>query len=270
MPADKLFMSSVKVPMASLTSSMAISASETVRSKPFFLSSAVSIWPLQYSFFCASSWCSRLRTSTMLSIILSTLSKPPLPAALLPEMAIIKRSRAECSFAPAWRLNPWMIFRAWSRLLAAPVAVCKKLALLALGIVFLKRSRASSSLSTLMVSAKATCSSARVLERTSHSFCLESQPVSNSLKNSWSASKAAWVSERSSLICTMLMPNSPICLVLVSMEAVRADTSLFFAAIISSNDLTPSVSWVVASSKDFCMVSLISLMMPVTSPLEGM
>mmetsp|Transcript_99460 Transcript_99460/g.319161 ORF Transcript_99460/g.319161 Transcript_99460/m.319161 type:complete len:271 (+) Transcript_99460:77-889(+) len=270
MPADKLFMSSVKVPMASLTSSMAISASETVRSKPFFLSSAVSIWPLQYSFFWASSWCSRLRIETMLSINLSTLSKPPLPAAFLPEMAIIKRSRAERSFAPAWRLKPWMIFRAWSRILAAPVAVCRKLALLALGIVCLKRSRASSSLSTLMVSAKATCSSARVLERTSHSFCLESQPVSNSLKNSWSASKAAWVSERSSFICTMLMPNSPICLVLVSMEAVRADTSLFFAAIISSKDLTPSVSWVVASSKDFCMVSLISLMMPVTSPLEGM
>mmetsp|Transcript_54959 Transcript_54959/g.141704 ORF Transcript_54959/g.141704 Transcript_54959/m.141704 type:complete len:235 (-) Transcript_54959:546-1250(-) len=233
MPADKLFMSSVKVPMASLTSSMAISASETVRSKPFFLSSAVSIWPLQYSFFCASSWCSRLRTSTMLSIILSTLSKPPLPAALLPEMAIIKRSRAECSFAPAWRLNPWMIFRAWSRLLAAPVAVCKKLALLALGIVFLKRSRASSSLSTLMVSAMATISSPRVLVRSSQSAPFVEQPFSSSARNFWSAMRDSSASVSSFLSWAIATPRSPTFCDLVSIALVRANSSFFLAAMSS-------------------------------------
>merc|ERR1719510_2827627 len=101
---------------------------------------------------------------------------------------------------------------AFDRIVSKLTLVCTKLAALALGKVFLKRSKASSSLRTLIVSANATNSSARVLDLSSHSAVFVAQLFSRFAKNSLSAISAASVSVKSSFISTISMPSSPICL----------------------------------------------------------
>mmetsp|Transcript_65638 Transcript_65638/g.165390 ORF Transcript_65638/g.165390 Transcript_65638/m.165390 type:complete len:259 (-) Transcript_65638:808-1584(-) len=233
MPSSKLAMSSLNVAMASVASAMAFSSSDNVRSRPFFLSSAWSNCKPQYSFLSSSSFCSCLRTATMLSIILMTLSKPPWLNAFLPESATAIKSSAARSLGDALCEASRTTSKARARSLEAPDANWTKLAP-ALGNVFLNKSSASSSLRTLMVSAKATSSSARVFERSSHSAVFVAQFVSNSLRKFWSARSAASVSERSSFASTMWTPRSPMVLVLDSIEFVRAATSLLLADIISS------------------------------------
>merc|ERR1719223_1134303 len=105
--------------------------------------------------------------------------------------------------------------------------VCIRLAL-PLGSVFLKRSRASSSFKTLMVSARATNASARIFDLSSHSLVFVAHPFSNSAKNFLSAARAFAVSSTSSFMSTISMPVSPISFNLASMEAASASTSSFF------------------------------------------
>merc|ERR1719499_1285680 len=99
-----------------------------------------------------------------------------------------------------------------------------------LGSVFLKRSSASSSFKILMVSARASNSSARTLQRSSHSVCFVEQPFSNSAKNFLSSSKAFLVSSRSSFISTISRPVCPTRSSLDSKAAWFASSSFFFCS----------------------------------------
>mmetsp|Transcript_74283 Transcript_74283/g.215254 ORF Transcript_74283/g.215254 Transcript_74283/m.215254 type:complete len:234 (+) Transcript_74283:3353-4054(+) len=232
MPFSRAAISSVSVAMASFAVAMALSSSEMERCKVFFWSSVVSNCSAQYSFLSSSSLCSVLRTPIMSSTILMTFSKPPWFSDFLPASVSINKSRAACWLLGAAARALTSTSMARLRCFEAPEANCTKLEL-AEGSVFLKRSNASSSLRTLIVSASATSSSARVLERSSHSAVFVAQLSSNPFRNFWSAKSAAWVSVKSSFICTMLTPNSPICVVFASMAAPRASTSLLLALIIS-------------------------------------
>mmetsp|Transcript_95096 Transcript_95096/g.264460 ORF Transcript_95096/g.264460 Transcript_95096/m.264460 type:complete len:244 (-) Transcript_95096:826-1557(-) len=217
-PASRAEISSVSVASPSCALAMACSSSEMVRSKDFLLSSLTSSCFWQYSNFSSSSLCSFFKTVIMSSHILMTLSKPPRLTAFLPVSASARRSKPGSS--------PWLEACRALRITATARArrcdtssrTCTKLALAALGKVFLNSSSASSWLRTLMVSAKATSSSARVFLRSSHSAVFVSQFFSRSARNFWSSSKAASVSARSSFICTMATPISPIWLVFISIE----------------------------------------------------
>merc|ERR1740123_1199177 len=110
-----------------------------------------------------------------------------------------------------------------SSCLDAAVDTCSRLELeLELGRVFLKSSNASSSFRTLIVSAKAASSSARVFERASHSEVLVAQLFDKSAKKALSSARVACVSSRSFCILTIATPSSPICFVFASMVLVRA------------------------------------------------
>mmetsp|Transcript_12387 Transcript_12387/g.24975 ORF Transcript_12387/g.24975 Transcript_12387/m.24975 type:complete len:230 (-) Transcript_12387:25-714(-) len=189
--------------MDSCAEAIAASRSETLRSNSFFLSSLVSRVFSQYSFFESSSACSCFKVATMPSIMARTFSKP-----------IFLPRRARKMASSFGRLDGNSVFklaaraaRALARKLAAPTWTCMKLAL-ALGNVALKSSRASSSLSTLIVSAKATSSSARNLLRSSHSFAFLSQSSFKLDENCLSASSASLVSPKSFFICAMDTPSS--------------------------------------------------------------
>mmetsp|Transcript_57430 Transcript_57430/g.170910 ORF Transcript_57430/g.170910 Transcript_57430/m.170910 type:complete len:288 (-) Transcript_57430:456-1319(-) len=260
-PASSLAISSFVVPIASVVVAMAVSWSATLRSSAFFLSSERSNWVPQYSFLLSSSNCSFLSTSTMSSIIPTIFSKPPWVRAFLPLSASTRRSNP----ARCLRLEDVCILRsvprARERREAAVTSSCTKLA--ALGKVFLKSSRASSSFKTLMVSASATSSSARVFERSSHSLSFLAQLASRFPRNFLSSARVAWVSSRSSFICTTSTPTSPICSDLVSMDCVSAPTSLVLAAMSSSKDLIAASSVAVASARPLAIVSPICFRIPV-------
>mmetsp|Transcript_72899 Transcript_72899/g.193638 ORF Transcript_72899/g.193638 Transcript_72899/m.193638 type:complete len:259 (-) Transcript_72899:112-888(-) len=232
-PASNAAISEARVAMPSLAAAMAPSSSETVRSKDFFLSSLKSNCSLQYSFLWSSSSCSVLSTSTMPSIILMTLSKPPLPAAFRLVKANTRRSRPVRSCGLRAPAAVRKAAKACWRLAVLPAATWTKLAL-ALGNVFLNSSIASSSFNTLIVSASATSSSALVFFRSSHSAAFVAQLFSKPARNFLSSARAASVSERSSFMFTIATPNSPICFVLDSMDPVSATTSFVLAAMSSS------------------------------------
>mmetsp|Transcript_86826 Transcript_86826/g.202074 ORF Transcript_86826/g.202074 Transcript_86826/m.202074 type:complete len:205 (-) Transcript_86826:680-1294(-) len=203
----------------------------------------------------------------MLSIIFKTLSKPPWLNAFLPANAkaiISKPARSPALLA----LKPHKRASAWLRLDSAFVFTCTKLAAV-LGRVFLKRSSASSSFKTLIVSASATSSSALVFLRSSHSDFLLSHSSLRLAKNLVSSARAASVSESSSLSCTIFTPSSPTCPVFSSTAAESAATSLLLAARTSSYDFTAASSAAVMSARFFSMLSPSSLRMPVISPDFG-
>mmetsp|Transcript_12389 Transcript_12389/g.24981 ORF Transcript_12389/g.24981 Transcript_12389/m.24981 type:complete len:301 (-) Transcript_12389:394-1296(-) len=264
MPAVKATISSVKIAMDSFAEAIAASKSETLRSNSFFLSSLVSRVFSQYSFFESSSACSCFKVATMPSIMARTFSKP-----------IFLPRRARKMASSFGRLDGNSVFklaaraaRALARKLAAPTWTCMKLAL-ALGNVALKSSRASSSLSTLIVSAKATSSSARNLLRSSHSFAFLSQSSFKLDENCLSASSASLVSPKSFFICAMDTPSSPILAVLVSMASDRKAFSFFLAAMSSSNERMAASSASDASLRLPPISSCNSLRIPTICPLCG-
>mmetsp|Transcript_4652 Transcript_4652/g.10529 ORF Transcript_4652/g.10529 Transcript_4652/m.10529 type:complete len:265 (+) Transcript_4652:35-829(+) len=228
-PASKAFISSANATRPSSALAIAASACATLRSWPFLASSVTSSSLPQYSFLLSSSTCSFLSKSTIPSIILTTFSKPP----FLPLRAKAKRSRRGRKERSTPRAALWTAAKARARTAAVLPWICMKLAV-GLGSVDLKRSRASSSLRTLIVSANAASSSLRVFMCSSCSVALVMQPVFNSARNFLSSSKAASVSLSSSLSATISTANSPIFLVFASMAAMRADTSLVLAAMSSS------------------------------------
>mmetsp|Transcript_36669 Transcript_36669/g.104353 ORF Transcript_36669/g.104353 Transcript_36669/m.104353 type:complete len:335 (+) Transcript_36669:359-1363(+) len=197
-----------------------------------------------------------------------TLSKAPWVSAFFPLSARAIMSRAGLNFLSAFLCIERIMPRACARWEAAVTRSCTKLAPWP-GRVFLKRSKASSSLRTLMVSAKATSSSARVLERSSHSCVFVPQLLSSSCKNFLSSEYVAEVSERSSFSCTMATPSSPICVVFTSTVAVRAATSFVFAEVRASQDAMDASSVLMSSASCAAMVSPISFKMPVICPLCG-
>mmetsp|Transcript_88537 Transcript_88537/g.239623 ORF Transcript_88537/g.239623 Transcript_88537/m.239623 type:complete len:296 (+) Transcript_88537:172-1059(+) len=268
MPASRAAISCVVVSMPSFALAMAVSASAILRSRAFLLSSVWSNCMLQYSFLLSSSSCSFFNIWTISSHILMTLSNVPWLMAFLPLKVSAIMSRAGRRFLSAFLCMARSKDKAWERSVEAETRTCTKLAL-ALGNVFLKRSSASSSFKTLIVSAKATSSSALVLERSSHSCVLVPQLLSSSFKNFLSSEYVAEVSERSSFSCTMATPSSPICVVFTSTVAVRAATSFVFAEVRASQDAMDASSVLMSSASCAAMVSPISFKMPVICPLCG-
>mmetsp|Transcript_64506 Transcript_64506/g.165988 ORF Transcript_64506/g.165988 Transcript_64506/m.165988 type:complete len:227 (-) Transcript_64506:771-1451(-) len=226
MPASRAAISSVSVLIASFALSMAVSSSATLRSKTFFLSSALSNWELQYSTLWSSSSCSCLRVATISPIILITFSKPIFLLRRASEMK--SRRAASGRLRTAFRRA-----RAFARNAALLARICTKLEE-ALGSVFLKRSSASSSLSTLMVSARATSSSARVFLISSHSAVFVSQLFCRPSLNFVSSPSASCVSTRSFSMPEISTPRSPTRVISVSIWACSVATSFFFAAISAS------------------------------------
>mmetsp|Transcript_69507 Transcript_69507/g.184485 ORF Transcript_69507/g.184485 Transcript_69507/m.184485 type:complete len:229 (-) Transcript_69507:790-1476(-) len=228
MASPNFLMSSWAAAMPSWALAMAVSASEMSRSNPFFLSSASSNCLPQYSFLLSSSTCSRFRVATIPSIIAITFSKPiflPLSAYSmnaimeLPPLALV----AACSKMALAR----------DRTVAALMRISRKLALLD-GNVFLNSSSASSSLSSLMVSARANSSCWRTLQRASHSAVFVLQPVSSSARNFLSSARDSVVSPRSFFISAIITPSSPFFWSLSSIILVRALISSVLAATSSS------------------------------------
>mmetsp|Transcript_11676 Transcript_11676/g.22616 ORF Transcript_11676/g.22616 Transcript_11676/m.22616 type:complete len:231 (-) Transcript_11676:856-1548(-) len=195
MEAFKTSISSANLVMLSCALSIAISKSDTARSSPFFLSSAASSSFPQYSFFASSSSCSIFSVIIMSSIILMTLSNPT----FFPSSA--KAMKPMRSWPGLVFMNFFNTVRA-CRLRPETLSFsCIKLD--ALGSVFLKSSKASSSFKTLIVSARAASSSARVFTTTSHSFFLVSQFSSRFAKNCLSAARDSSVSPKSFFICAI-------------------------------------------------------------------
>mmetsp|Transcript_40514 Transcript_40514/g.104812 ORF Transcript_40514/g.104812 Transcript_40514/m.104812 type:complete len:269 (-) Transcript_40514:784-1590(-) len=224
-PFSSAAISSVAVAMPSFVSSMTVWRSARVRSRAFFLSSDSSNWTPQYSFLVSSSTCSFFRVVTSSSIMVMTFSKP----IFLPLSAKEIKSN--------WGLSTLleallMMFRAFAKTAWRFVFSWTKLAL-ALGSVFLKSSSASSSLSTLMVSARATNSSERVFLISSHSAVLEPQLVSSSIANLVSALSEALVSSKSFFIPAISTPRSPTLVISASICSVTVATSFCLAAISS-------------------------------------
>mmetsp|Transcript_67736 Transcript_67736/g.191972 ORF Transcript_67736/g.191972 Transcript_67736/m.191972 type:complete len:240 (-) Transcript_67736:841-1560(-) len=207
MPASSVAISSERVAIPSSAAAIEWSSFATVRSRAFFLSSEMSSCLPQYSFLLSSSCCSLFRLATMSSIIFMTLSKPPLLRAFFPDSASARRSSCARSRRPKAPCALRMAARARERIANLLVRTCTKLAL-ALGSVFLKSSSASSSLSSLIVSARATSSSERVFDRSSHSADFVAQPLLSSARKFLSSSRDSSVSVRSSFICTTFTPSS--------------------------------------------------------------
>mmetsp|Transcript_25624 Transcript_25624/g.65117 ORF Transcript_25624/g.65117 Transcript_25624/m.65117 type:complete len:252 (-) Transcript_25624:562-1317(-) len=221
MPALSAAISSVRLTMAPSISPMAVTESESESSNSFFLSSDSSSLDSQYSFLLSSPVCSAFRLPTISSIMTRTFSKPTfLPC----------RARASKSSSGRFRrlAAAWIFCNAWALSAEAETWICMKLAL-ALGKVFLKRSKAESSLRTLIVSPMATSSSARVFLTASHSAAFVEQPASNSALNFWSCASVSFVSSRSPATAAISTPRVPTRSILSSICCCNMDSSLFLA-----------------------------------------
>mmetsp|Transcript_24694 Transcript_24694/g.69105 ORF Transcript_24694/g.69105 Transcript_24694/m.69105 type:complete len:208 (+) Transcript_24694:842-1465(+) len=202
---------------------MLASVSAMCFSRDFFLSSEVSSSVLQYSFLLSSSSCSFFRVATISSIMAMTFSKP----IFLPLSAYSIKATMELP-EPALADACCKIARARDRTDAALMRISTKLAL-APGSVFLNNSRASSSLRILMVSASASSSSARTLQRASHSAVFVAHPFSSSARNFSSCAFDSAVSSLSFFISAMDTASSPLLWSFVSIALVRALTSSVLA-----------------------------------------
>mmetsp|Transcript_113150 Transcript_113150/g.156212 ORF Transcript_113150/g.156212 Transcript_113150/m.156212 type:complete len:265 (+) Transcript_113150:310-1104(+) len=263
MPAFSAASSSASVAIASFADAMPASWSEILRPRPFFLSSVASNCAAQYSFLWSSSSCSCFSVATISSIIVRTLSKPT----FWPRSASRMRSMRERSPAPALRAFETSA-EARARRLASLIRSCTKLAL-ALGSVFLNRSSASSSFSTLIVSARATISMARVCFCAANSAPLVLQFFSRSARNLMSSSRPSAVSPASAFSVSILTPRSPTRCSFVSIIFESAATSFFLAAMSSSYTLMAASSVAVASARPFDSSSPSCFRMPAIWPLCG-
>mmetsp|Transcript_99556 Transcript_99556/g.319539 ORF Transcript_99556/g.319539 Transcript_99556/m.319539 type:complete len:412 (-) Transcript_99556:2-1237(-) len=192
----------------------------------------------------------------MLSIMPTTLSK----LTFFPRIAKEMRSRRKSCFLP-----PFSARRAWCN--TSLLEYCTWMKLDA-GMAFLNKSRASSSLRTLMVSARAMSSSARVFTISSHSPPRAPQSVSKVCRKAASSLRVFLESSRSSAAPTSSMPTSPRRAVFVSTADLRAAISFSLASMRASYCFVDSTSAVLASSKSFSMSSLIVLMMPRISEVD--
>mmetsp|Transcript_25327 Transcript_25327/g.80509 ORF Transcript_25327/g.80509 Transcript_25327/m.80509 type:complete len:234 (+) Transcript_25327:348-1049(+) len=229
MPFFRAPISSSSVAIEPSRSWMAASALDTAVSKPFFLSSDASSCTAQYSFLVSSSFCSALSVTTIWSIILITFSNPT----CFPPKASSRRPIRGSDGRPPRLEGCTATVRstesALDRRVAALACIWTKLAL-GLGSVFLKISSASSSFKALMVSARATSSSARVALISSHSLVLVSQLVPSSARNWVSSLRDSFVSSRSPCMPAISTPSSPTRFVSSSICSVRRATSFVFAA----------------------------------------
>mmetsp|Transcript_99490 Transcript_99490/g.319253 ORF Transcript_99490/g.319253 Transcript_99490/m.319253 type:complete len:263 (+) Transcript_99490:916-1704(+) len=261
MPSFSALISAAKVTIAPSISSTALAESAMDCSSAFCLSSYSSSCASQYCFFDSSPDCSAFKFRIISSIMVMTLPKP----GALPCRASAMRSSSGllCILAAAW-----ISARARAFCEATVTCTCMKLALEP-GSVFLKRSRASSSLRTLMVSERATNSSARVILMASHSPDLVLQLVSSSARKVSSTARASLVSSMSFANSATSMPSRPMRSISTSICPCRVATSFFFAAIRASKFVVAAVSESVESARSFDISSPIVFKMPVISPLAG-
>mmetsp|Transcript_167119 Transcript_167119/g.295892 ORF Transcript_167119/g.295892 Transcript_167119/m.295892 type:complete len:292 (-) Transcript_167119:457-1332(-) len=218
----------------------------------------MSNWSSQYDFLASSSAWSFLSSAMSASIILMILSKPIWP----PCRAIWTKSTPGSLLCRELRVCS----ARWRTLF---VLVCTCMKLLAAGRVFLKSSSASSSLSMVIVSVKATSSSLDIFLNSSHSFVFAAQFSSKFAKKAWSSAKLSLVFSRSFSCCAIATPNSPMSTLFVSMDLVREAISFFFAATRPSKSATDVFSASVMSASSADISSLIVLRMPTISPLLG-
>mmetsp|Transcript_33141 Transcript_33141/g.79917 ORF Transcript_33141/g.79917 Transcript_33141/m.79917 type:complete len:344 (+) Transcript_33141:750-1781(+) len=245
--------------MSFSSSSMWVSIPWILFFSSFCLSSVWSISSPQKAFLASSSVCSFFRFFTMSSINLVTFSNPP----FFPRSAITIKSSAGLLWAFDAPSSTARALACSARLLPT----CSRE--LGPGRVFLNSSRASSLLRTLMVSAMARSSSARVAFTSSYSLALVLQFLDSSSEYPVSSSSWVWVSSRSFLRVVSFTLISPARSVFSSMASVAAAISFFLAATSSSKFLADSVSVPVISSRVFSFSSFMVLRIPTTSPLEG-
>mmetsp|Transcript_90278 Transcript_90278/g.255299 ORF Transcript_90278/g.255299 Transcript_90278/m.255299 type:complete len:225 (-) Transcript_90278:812-1486(-) len=219
MAAFRSAISWVQVAIAALRSSMAVLETSIPRSSSFFWSSDLSSSASQYSFLLSSSACSFLRLAIISSMSWITFSKP----AVLP--CIARSTRSISAPRRGAERSSW---RARARSAAARCWICTKLGE-AEGNVFLKSSSASSAFKASMVSDSATSSSARTLQRASHSAVFVAHPFSSSARNFSSCAFDSAVSSLSFFISAMDTASSPLLWSFVSIALVRALTSSVLA-----------------------------------------
>mmetsp|Transcript_44352 Transcript_44352/g.70228 ORF Transcript_44352/g.70228 Transcript_44352/m.70228 type:complete len:224 (+) Transcript_44352:115-786(+) len=223
MASSRLLISSANILMASFSFAMAFSRSDIDLSNSFFLSLARSSCVSQYSFLSVSDCCSFCKTTTISSIILIIFAK----STFFPSRANAMKFNSGCP-----RRTVRSLASACCRCSAAVTCNCKKLE--PEGSVFLNSSRASSSLSTLIVSAKARSSCERNFTFSSCSAAFVAQFFFKSAKNFLSSSKPLPVSSRSSFISTISTWTFPRRTIFSSMALVKASTSFCLAAMSSS------------------------------------
>mmetsp|Transcript_76666 Transcript_76666/g.119795 ORF Transcript_76666/g.119795 Transcript_76666/m.119795 type:complete len:222 (+) Transcript_76666:827-1492(+) len=221
MPSSRAPISEASVAMVSSRSAIALPRSETVSWSSLRSSSFLSIVFSQYSFFSSSATCSLPSNFTISSIITSTLSKLTFLPFNAKEIRLMRKSPfPSCNMAKARDFID-----------CPDAANCNSEGV---GNVFLKSSRLSSSFNNFIVSAIANNSSARTLHRTAHSSSFVLQFFSRSLKKASSSKTDFVVSSRSSFAVTNATPSSPIFVILLSMDFVKALISLVLALMSSS------------------------------------
>merc|ERR1719460_2214107 len=124
--------------------------------------------------------------------------------------------------------------------------------------VFLKRSNASSSFKILIASLMAATSSARVWQRTAHSFFFVAHCDARFAKNDCRSSSSFVVSSMSSAVVTTLTASWPLRFVFVSIADDAAEISSFFAAASSSNPAAAFSSSEIAPFKSLSISSFLS------------
>mmetsp|Transcript_135277 Transcript_135277/g.235222 ORF Transcript_135277/g.235222 Transcript_135277/m.235222 type:complete len:290 (+) Transcript_135277:741-1610(+) len=263
MPSANALISAVVEAMLSSSEAIMASRLATPASSSFFLSSSVSNCMLQDSFFMSSSFCSASSKTTMSSIIFNTFSK----LYFFPIMAKAMKFNSGRGL-PCLRSSARISCKAARRCWRSATFTCKRLEA-AEGRVFLKISRASSSFKILMVSARATNSSARDFMLASCSAVFFAQFSSKFAKNFLSSSSATCVSFRSSFNVTSVTLASPRSSVFVSIAFVFAAISLAFAFMRASFSAIAVSSSDVAFSNSAVMESCSCLRMPVIWPLFG-
>mmetsp|Transcript_32791 Transcript_32791/g.78969 ORF Transcript_32791/g.78969 Transcript_32791/m.78969 type:complete len:238 (+) Transcript_32791:1022-1735(+) len=160
-------------------------------------------------------------------------------------------------------LNCSLIF---PRISLSLVRTCNKLGE---GRVFLNSSKASSEFNSLIVSAMATNSCARVALASSCSFALVLQSSAKPDKKVSSAPLEVSVSLRSFFSTVICTARSPARAVLSSMASVAAAISLFLAWIMPLWDSTASFSAFVISARFASISSFIVLRIPTICPEAG-
>mmetsp|Transcript_52877 Transcript_52877/g.112887 ORF Transcript_52877/g.112887 Transcript_52877/m.112887 type:complete len:264 (+) Transcript_52877:834-1625(+) len=262
MPTSRALMSSFRASIELANSPMTVSISLIDNSKAFCLSSASSNLVLQNSFLLSSSLCSFFKFTTISSTMAMTFSKPT----FLPLKAKESKSNSGLlDFLAALRTT----FRARLRVALEETCTCKKLSSSGAGKAFLKISRASSSFKTLMVSARATVSSARAFLTSSHSASLVLQPSASSAWNFWSSARVSLVFSRSSPVSATSTPMVPMRSMRSSICCCKDESSFCLAATRDSKLAMASDSSVVASSKALTISSPNVFRIPTISPLCG-
>mmetsp|Transcript_88299 Transcript_88299/g.175499 ORF Transcript_88299/g.175499 Transcript_88299/m.175499 type:complete len:209 (+) Transcript_88299:908-1534(+) len=196
----------------------------------------------QKTFFLSSSFCSCRSSCPRVSIFFTILAKPTFSPRTADSIKLMRSSSLSLkAFAATSRLLLCILVERTCIKLGSSCSVdatCSKLSA-GVGNVFLKRSSASSSLSSLIVSDSNTCSADASFSYSFQSRVFTSQAFFRSARNLLSSSNDSLVSLYSFFSVTTLTANSPSRAVLSSMALDAALISRFFA--LCSASLFPMV-----------------------------